>query len=456
MTIDDTHANDVGSGTSSTGGHDDAVAAIDATADATADTTADTTADAAPGELPVIEPKAQTRTIVIGDLDGLTPIDRGRRDDGAGAPPSTAKATLRASGPMVFDDPGLGVVVPVGTARTAATKGDRSSRDGSSSPHDLAGSGSSGSEDTSADEPRLVIIGDADEVDPDAPIDPRIRKRRRDVKRAAGRKRLRWILIALGAIGLIVGTSLVLRASVFAVKSVVVTGAHYIDQPTLDGITVPLRGESLVDVKLDDVRRKFEALPWVRSVDVTRDWPSTIRIDILERRPVAFYGGDDQLWHVLDEDGRVIATLTGRPVDYLQVSGSTEPVPPGEPGPVELLPGARVANAIPEQLKGLIAVVRVDQGQVSLELNPTTAVTATTAPANGKGSGKGSTKAGNTAGPSVIVIGTTDDLKAKLLTVLAMQETCPPGSYQTLDVSVANRPVATPLAGCKIPGSKGP
>jgi hypothetical protein len=294
-----------------------------------------------------------------------------------------------------------------------------------------------------------VIIGDADEVDPDAPIDPRIRKRRRDVKRAAGRKRLRWILIAVGVIGLLVGTSLVLRASVFAVKSVVVTGARYIDQPTIDGITAPLRGESLVDVKLDDVRSKFEALPWVRSVDVTRDWPSTIRIDILERRPVAFYGGDDQLWHVLDEDGRVIATLTGRPVDYLEVSGSTEPVPPGEPGPVELLPGALVANAIPEQLKSLIAVVRVVQGQVSLELNPSTA---TTEPANGKAKGKPST----TSGPSMIVIGTTDDLKAKLLTILAMQETCPPGSYKTLDVSVANRPVATPVTGCKIPGSKGP
>ena len=82
-----------------------------------------------------------------------------------------------------------------------------------------------------------IVITDFDDVAPiDASAvrstvggDQRIRARRISVRRAEGRRRLRWVLLGLVAIAVPVGTLAVLASPIFDVNEVDVQGATYTD-----------------------------------------------------------------------------------------------------------------------------------------------------------------------------------------------------------------------------------
>ena len=345
---------------------------------------------------PATEPQP-VRTIVIGDRDGLT-----------GPPPPPARPVPAAvpnkrPGRLVFGED----VAAAGGDRPALVIGGAGTVERPEGPPNPAAP------------PRTIVIGDADEPPPEA-IDPRIKERRRSVLRAAGLRRLRWVLVAAALVGLLLGFNLMLRSPLFDVRDVTVTGTSYIDPADLATIRAKLLSTPLVSVNLGDVRRQVEQNVWVRTVDVSRDWPHTVRIDIEERRPVAYYPGDDGLIHLVDVDGRVLATLEGMPTQFVSVEGVSNSAGPGEDAPDSLLPAIRVANDLPETLRGDVRTVRVVQQGVALELN---------------------------AG-GVVLLGDLTDLKDKLVSALSVRGLCPPGSYQILDVRVPARPAVTPKNGC--------
>jgi cell division protein FtsQ len=59
-------------------------------------------------------------------------------------------------------------------------------------------------------------------------------------------------------------------------------------------------GTKLFAIDLDAVRRGVEALPWVGHAAISRAWPSGIIVDVIERQPVARWGGGG----LLDSEGR--------------------------------------------------------------------------------------------------------------------------------------------------------
>lgn len=366
-----------------------------------------------PAEPPApIEPPAPVRTIVIGDRDGLTaPVPLRPVAAVPGAVPASRTAKR---GPLVFGDgPSgalrgeLGADVDVDATETGDPLDGPALVIGPPRPD---GGGPA----------RTVVIGDADEAAPEPEIDPRIKDRRRRVLRAAGLRRLRWVLAVLAVVILIVGFNVTLRSPLFHVRDVRITGTTYIDPADLDPIVSSLVGTPLAQVDLGDVRQRVEENVWVRTVDVSRDWPRTLHIDIQERRPVAYYPGDDGLIHLVDVDGRVLMTLEGLPTQFVEVGGYANSAGPGEDAPPELLPTIKVANDLPETLKADTKVVRLAGEGVVLEL-----------------------KAGG-----FIILGDTTGLKDKLVAALAVRGQCPPGSYRTLDVRVPSRPAVSPKNGC--------
>jgi cell division protein FtsQ len=58
-------------------------------------------------------------------------------------------------------------------------------------------------------------------------------------------------------------------------------------------------------VDLDAVRRAFEALPWVRKVEVRRLWPDRIEVAIEEHVALARWGGDAQAKRLVNTYGEV-------------------------------------------------------------------------------------------------------------------------------------------------------
>jgi cell division protein FtsQ len=60
-------------------------------------------------------------------------------------------------------------------------------------------------------------------------------------------------------------------------------------------------------VDLDAVRRAFEALPWVRKVEVRRLWPDRIQVAIEEHVALARWGADAQAARLVNTYGEVFA-----------------------------------------------------------------------------------------------------------------------------------------------------
>lgn len=188
----------------------------------------------------------------------------------------------------------------------------------------------------------IVFIEDDDTGDTIAPdaerdvrrgIEPRMRERRAAVKRAIGRKRLRWIALGVVVVIVGVGTLALLGSDLFAIKeeNVSVVGAVYADDVLVDAVIEELVGTPALLADTRAAEEALEAIPWVDDARVQVSFPHTATIEIRERQAQTTYQGPDQRYRVLDREGRVLDVLDGYPIAYLLLNG---------PDPVDLDPGA--------------------------------------------------------------------------------------------------------------------
>ncbi len=220
-------------------------------------------------------------------------------------------------------------------------------------------------------EGRTIVIGDDLDVSgafdavpvPNRQMDPRLRERRIAVKRERGRRRLIIIGSIAGVVVLIVTALAVLSSSLFAVDRVDVQGATYTQarygdelQAVVDGLV----GEPVLLVDTAAAERALEEIPWIERAFVTTDFPDRVLIDVRERQPLAAIVGSDGRYRVIDRDGRVLDVLTGRPRDYMLITG---PAPDSEPGELAGAPfalAAQLVGALPAEIRALTESVSVD------------------------------------------------------------------------------------------------
>lgn len=148
----------------------------------------------------------------------------------------------------------------------------------------------------------------------DALRDERTKKRRRTWLIAGGAA-----LVVLITAGLIY---LFLFSTVFAARETVVTGNQLLTtEQVSEAAAVPV-GTPLARVNLRAITERVRALPEVRDVDVHRDFPNTVRIEIEER--VAVFQIDDAGtigW--VDEDGVIFRNNT-EAVDTMPMARAAE------------------------------------------------------------------------------------------------------------------------------------
>lgn len=225
---------------------------------------------------------------------------------------------------------------------------------------------------TAGRQPTIVIDAenpvDLTRPTPEGKIDKRISERRIDVKKATRRARLiRVGTIALVA-GLLVGGTWFLSSPYFDVKQVDLTGVQYSDEASIATIVNGLRGESMWRVDLESERASIAKQPWVRRVSIRRDWPDRIIVDIAERRPVASYPALDGEWRIVDVDGRVLTSIQNQPRDFPPVVANQTPADPGEQTGPTIVSGAKVAQALPAELKVRLSEIRVNDA-LAVELH---------------------------------------------------------------------------------------
>jgi cell division protein FtsQ len=176
-------------------------------------------------------------------------------------------------------------------------------------------------------------------------IEPRMRERRAAVKRAQGRKRLKWLIAIVVLLILVVAALATFGSSLFAIQAdeVTITGNVYTDPERLQEVVDDLVGTPVLVVDTEDAERRLEAIPWVDDAKVTTRFPHGVSIEIREREAVATFQGPDQFFRVLDREGRVLDVIEGYPIAYVLITGpdpvdldTGEVAPQGYQGAAEL------------------------------------------------------------------------------------------------------------------------
>jgi cell division septal protein FtsQ len=137
------------------------------------------------------------------------------------------------------------------------------------------------------------------------PIDPRMRQRLIEVRRAEGRRRLR-VVVALVAVLAVVGAAVgTIYSPLLRVRHTRIFGERLVSTASILAASGLDHTQLMVDIAPSSIARRLEAIPRVLNAEVSRQWPGTVAIRITERRAVGLVpaGGGVLL---VDASGRVL------------------------------------------------------------------------------------------------------------------------------------------------------
>lgn len=122
------------------------------------------------------------------------------------------------------------------------------------------------------------------------------------------------VVTALG-----IGAHHVAQDADFRVYQVEIVGAQRAPVAHLRHLADVPVGAHLALADLDQVRRGVERHPWVARANVSRVFPSTVRVEVTEHQPVMLLALD-QLWYV-DDAGRPIKVASSADLDFPVLTG---------------------------------------------------------------------------------------------------------------------------------------
>ena len=189
--------------------------------------------------------------------------------------------------------------------------------------------------------------------------DSRIEARGKDVIRSLASNRRRLLTAAGSVIGVVALVLIVLASPIVGVRKVEIEGARYVSADLLIAVEKSLDGKSILTVDTRAAERRLEGDPWVESVRIKSFFPSRLVIEIVERKPVAFYIGVDNRSRVVDPQGRVLAVETGQPTQYLQITGVGPNLAPGASAGTVYKAAAQLAAGLPTELSERVLNVGV-------------------------------------------------------------------------------------------------
>ena len=184
------------------------------------------------------------------------------------------------------------------------------------------------------------------------------------MNRQAGRRRLRRLLVLVALLLVAVGVLASLGSSSFGVREsdVRVSGNVYTDQVALRAAIDSVVGTPVILVDTEALELTIEAIPWVDEATVRTDLPYGLVIDISEREPVLSYPGPDNLFRVLDGDGRVLDVIDGWPFEYLLLVGVEPPaLSAGQFAPPGYVGAATLGRTLTGSILDRVALIQVDE-----------------------------------------------------------------------------------------------
>jgi len=112
-------------------------------------------------------------------------------------------------------------------------------------------------------------------------------------------------------------------------EQIEVLGAHNVPREAIAGLFSDDYGRSVLQVPLERRRRTVEELPWVEQAGVRRILPDRIRVEIVERTPVALLRNGSDLG-LIDAHGVILDRPEGQEFSFAIVTGISENLPRSE------------------------------------------------------------------------------------------------------------------------------
>jgi cell division protein FtsQ len=160
------------------------------------------------------------------------------------------------------------------------------------------------------------------------------------------------VQVAVVVAALVAVVWVLLVGPVLGVRTVQVDGVRTLAADQVRETAAIAPGTPLLRVDVDAARARVARLPQVASVKVTRGWPHTVVVTVLERVPVAVVGEPGRRT-LVDADGVLFDTISGAPPT------GVVPLDVASPGPRD--PATRAAltaiEALSTQLRGQVASV---------------------------------------------------------------------------------------------------
>lgn len=245
------------------------------------------------------------------------------------------------------------------------------------------------------------------------------------MRRQEGRRRLRFLLIAVSLVAVAVGAWGLTRTPLLDLDHVRYEGVTGADARDVESTARLAAGTAMFDLDLGAVERSLGELPWVASVTASRDWPGTVRVIVEPRVAVAVIGLEGQRSFLADADGVLIrpaATDSRLPRVAVQPSVALGEIDE------RAVAGIAVVLALPEDLHAWVSAVTiegtsVDGGAPSLGLD--------------------------LVGSAVVNLGLEEFIDDKLAAVRAVLEATDLSCVEVIDVAVADLPTMTRNPACE-------
>jgi cell division protein FtsQ len=201
---------------------------------------------------------------------------------------------------------------------------------------------------------------------PQAAVTPLVRPRRARPRR----RHRRTLRVAIGVLAVVAVGWVLLASPVLGVQTVQVDGVTTLPADQVRETAGIEAGTPLLRVDVDAARARVARLPQVASVEVTRGWPHTVVVTVVERVPVAVVGEPGRR-SLVDAEGVLFDTVTGEP------PAGVVPLDVAQPGPDDAATVAALAalGALPADIRREVASAAAASAEdISLTLTDGTLV----------------------------------------------------------------------------------
>jgi len=166
---------------------------------------------------------------------------------------------------------------------------------------------------------------------------------RAPARKANPQRRRRLFVVALALAVLLTIAWGVSRSPLLDVDHVRVRGVQHLTAAEIEDAAGVHTGDAMVWLNTGNAVSGIEALPYVATATLTREWPDTVRIVVRERRPAAWLEGPSGK-ALVDGTGRVLETVGQPPPGMPELLGAHVVPPSG--GRIDALDAATVAGGL--------------------------------------------------------------------------------------------------------------